>query len=214
MAMKLFGQDGNLDEDVQDILYELGNVGVGMASVAIGRLLGVRVELTSPNVLPVAKMSDQMLLAHIGKEEAGIWMRFAAPMSGSVLFILKRSFVTDVVEKMTGTRCEGDQLYKNEILFSALTEFANMLSAAYMKAVGTYAKMRIYLSPYLFVSENEQIRLGDMGDTTGMAADQAIWVETKFLLLEEEGQTDDAGRVVMLPDDNTVEMLMQALGLY
>ena len=46
-----------------------------------------------------------------------------------------------------------------------------------------------------------------------MAADQAIWVETKFLLLEEEGQTDDAGRVVMLPDGNTVEMLMQALGL-
>ena len=73
--------------------------------------------------------------------------------------------------------------------------------------------MRIYLSPYLFVSGNEQIRLGDVSYELQMAADQAIWVETKFLLLEEEGQTDDAGRVVMLPDGNTVEMLMQALGL-
>ena len=211
--MKLFDQSGKLDADVQDILYELGNVGVGMASITIGRLLGVRIELVSPNVISVTDLSDQMLLSHIEKEEVGIWMRFAAPMSGLVLFILKRSFVIEVVEKMTGTRCEEEQLYKNEILFSALTEFANMLSAAYMKAVGTYTKMRIYLSPYLSVSGNEQIRLGDVSYELQMAADQAIWVETKFLLLEEEGQTDDAGRVVMLPDGNTVEMLMQALGL-
>ena len=49
--MKLFDQSGKLDADVQDILYELGNVGVGMASITIGRLLGVRIELVSPNVI-------------------------------------------------------------------------------------------------------------------------------------------------------------------
>ena len=31
--MELFGQDGKLDTDVQDVLYELGNVGVGMARI-------------------------------------------------------------------------------------------------------------------------------------------------------------------------------------
>ena len=30
LVMKLFDQDGKLDEDVQDALYELGNVGVSM----------------------------------------------------------------------------------------------------------------------------------------------------------------------------------------
>ena len=79
--MKLFDQSGKLDADVQDILYELGNVGVGMASITIGRLLGVRIELVSPNVISVTDLSDQMLLSHIEKEEVGIWMRFAAPMS-------------------------------------------------------------------------------------------------------------------------------------
>lgn len=115
---------------------------------------------------------------------------------------------------MTGNRCEQEQIYKNEMAFSAVTEFAGMLAAAYMKAVGKYTGMRIFLSPYMYVSGKEQIRLGDQVHRQGLAADQAIWVETRFQLLEEHGdQTNDAGRVIMLPDEDTVEMLMEALGL-
>ncbi len=211
--MELFGRDGKLDEDVQEVLYELGNVGVGMASVTIGRLLGVRIELASPNVIPVTEVSDQTLLTHIGEDDAGIWMHFAEPMRGLVLFILNRSFVYDVVDKMTGKPYEGEQLYQNEIAFSAVTEFANMLSAAYMKAVGKYTNLRIFLSPYMFVFGNVQIMLGDTLHPQGFCADQAIWVETRFQLLEEDPQTEDAGRVIMLPDDDTVEMLINALEL-
>lgn len=40
--MELFQRNGQLDEDVEDILYELGNVGVGMVSTTIGSMLGVR----------------------------------------------------------------------------------------------------------------------------------------------------------------------------
>ena len=109
--MELFGRDGKLDEDVQDVLYELGNVGVGMASVTIGRLLGVRIELASPNVIPVTEVSDQTLLTHIGEDDAGIWMHFAEPMRGLVLFILNRSFVYDVVDKMTGKPYEGEHAW-------------------------------------------------------------------------------------------------------
>ena len=212
--MKLFDQDGKLDEDVQDALYELGNVGVGMASITIGRILGVRVELAAPNVVPVAEVSDQTLLANVGQDQAGIWMRFAKPMNGAVLFILDRSFVNHVVEKMTGRRKEGNELYTDEIAFTSVTEFANMLSAAYMKAVGKYTGMRIFVSPYLFVMDQQQISLGDMQQAPDPVAGQAVWVETQFQLLDEGGgQTHAVGRVVMLPDDDTVGMLMEALGL-
>lgn len=43
--MELFQGNGQLDEDVEDILYELGNVGVGMVSTTIGSMLGVRAEI-------------------------------------------------------------------------------------------------------------------------------------------------------------------------
>lgn len=212
--MNLFDQEGKLDEDVEDILYELGNVGVGMASITIGRLLGVRVELDTPNVVPVQDMSDRTLLAHIDQESIGICMRFLEPMNGSVLFILKRTFVYDVVEKMTGMRYEDETLYEEEVAFSAVTEFANMLSAAYMKAVGKYTGMRIFMSPSMLVFEKERISMGDMLDKQELTVSRAIWIETSFQLLDEAGEkTSDFGRVIMLPDDDTVEMLMQALGL-
>ena len=46
--MELFQGNGQLDEDVEDILYELGNVGVGMVSTTIGSMLGVRAEIGIP----------------------------------------------------------------------------------------------------------------------------------------------------------------------
>ena len=48
--MELFQGNGQLDEDVEDILYELGNVGVGMVSTTIGSMLGVRAEIGIPGM--------------------------------------------------------------------------------------------------------------------------------------------------------------------
>ena len=212
--MNLFDQDGNLDLDVQDALSELGNVGVGMASITIGRILGVRVELEAPNVIPKETVSEQTLLDYIGQKNIGIWMKFAAPLNGSVLCVLKQGFVYDVVEKMTGSRYEGKDLYADEIALSAVSEFANMLSAAYMKAVGRYTGMRIFVSPYLLVAGGDRICIGEVPEECASQVHKAILVETRFQLLEEDGEkTRAAGKVVMLPDDNTVELLMEALGM-
>lgn len=212
--MNLFDQEGNLDSDVQDALSELGNVGVGMASITIGRILGVRVELEAPNVVPAGTVSRQTLPDDIGRNNIGILMKFAEPLNGFVLCVLKRGFVYDVVEKMTGCRYEGEKLYKDEIAFSAAVEFANMLSAAYMKAVGKYTGMRIFVSPYMMVAEGEQISIGDIPNDGGMDSQKAILVETRFQLLEEgEDKTRAAGKIVMLPDDDTVGLLMEALGM-
>lgn len=212
--MKLFDQDGKLDSDVEDVLYEMGNVGVGMASITIGKILGVRVELETPKVIPAGEVSDQTLLESIEHENIGIWMKFETPLKGSVLFILKQTFVYDVVEKMTGSRYEENALYENEVAFSAITEFANMLSAAYMKAIGKYTGMRIFMSPFMLVFDKERISLGEILEKQGTVANKAIWIETSFQLLDKEGdKTSDFGRVVMLPDDDTVQLLLEALGL-
>ena len=48
--MKIYDENGLIDSDVQEVLYELGNVGLGMASVAIGKLMGLRLNIgVQPN---------------------------------------------------------------------------------------------------------------------------------------------------------------------
>ena len=83
-----------------------------------------------------------------------------------------------------------------------------------MKAVGRYTGMRIFVSPYLLVAGGERICIGEVPEECASQVHKAILVETRFLLLEEDGEkTRAAGKVVMLPDDNTVELLMEALGM-
>ena len=74
--------------------------------------------------------------------------------------------------------------------------------------------MRIFVSPYLLVAGGERIELGDVPGEDAAKAHKAILVETRFQLLEEDGdKTRVVGKVVMLPDDNTVGLLMEALGM-
>jgi len=214
--MRLFDQNGKLDLDVQDALYELGNVGVGMASVTIGKLLGVRVELATPNVVPVGDIVSENLLGDEENDNVGIWMKFKEPLKGSVLFLMNNSFMQDVVECMTGKTYgdEQERIYEDELGFSAMTEFANMLAAAYMRAIGKYTGIRIYMSPVLMVFNREKVSLEKLLEKQGTEANMAIWIETSFQLLDDDGnKTCDVGRVVMLPDDDTVVQLLEALGL-
>ena len=42
--MKIYDEEGYIDSDVHEILYELGNVGIGMASVTVGNMIGLRMK--------------------------------------------------------------------------------------------------------------------------------------------------------------------------
>ena len=82
--MELFQGNGQLDEDVEDILYELGNVGVGMVSTTIGSMLGVRAEIG----IPVITKADMHIVEQIDKkqtEKIGIYLNFANTLNGAVL---------------------------------------------------------------------------------------------------------------------------------
>lgn len=212
--MELYDQNGRLDSDVQDALYELGNVGVGMASVTIGKILGVRVELVTPNLIPADMVVDKYLRPDIREEMVELLMMFSEPMRGAVLFSMNRGFIGDVLEKMTGEKYEKDAFYEDEIASSALREFTSMLSAAYMKAISSYTGLRIYMSPRMVFLNKEPYFLRDMMAELESVTEQAISIETSFMLLDNNGgRTQDAGQIAMLPDEKTVCMLMESLGL-
>ena len=93
--MQLFNGDGSLEEEVEDILYELGNVGVGMVSTTIGQILGVRAEIG----IPVVTKADMHILEHVEKSDTpkiGIYLNFANTLNGAVLLLLDMGFIHDM----------------------------------------------------------------------------------------------------------------------
>jgi len=216
--MKMFEQNGDLDADVQDTLYELGNVGLGMASVTIGKILGVRVMLESPVVVPLGGSQIKEFVMEAmrrgGGKEIGLFMEFQDTLQGMVLLIMNTGFLAAIVNKMTGCAYEETELVTDEISFSAISEFANMISAAYAKAIGSYTGMRVYLSPVMMDIDCEENLLQDVLDKLGGACKMAISVQTDFILTEENGEkTGDIGHFIMLPVQSSVESLMKALGM-
>lgn len=197
--MNIFNEEGLIDSDVQDVLYELGNVGLGSASVTIGRIMGLRLHIGVPYISPM----NEELAAQVADFEGrlGILMEFQKTLKGSMIISIKEEFVDKVVEKMTEN--EGISCDETERL-SVLSEFANIICAAYLKAVGQYTDMRIYVKPTGF---------NDIAANDIMAmCHKAICIDTSFTVVYENGETlDDVGHVIMLPDEESAGKLIEPL---
>ncbi len=216
--MIVFDNNGKLDADVQDTLYELGNVGLGMASVTIGRILGVRVFLESPTILPLSGGQIEEFVTGEVRDKAGenmgFFMDFKESLQGMMLLIIGRDFISKIVEKMTGCTYNGEELLTDEMSFSAISEFANMITAAYAKAIGSYTGIRVYLSPVMADINGEKALLEKALERLSSECRTAISVKTDFVLTDQEGErTDDTGRVIILPGEDSVKKLMEALGM-
>lgn len=197
--MNIFNEEGLIDSDVQDVLYELGNVGLGSASVTIGRIMGLRLHIGVPQIAPM----DEKLAAEMVNFDGrlGIMMKFQKTLKGSMLISIKEEFVDKVVERMAEK--EGISCDESERI-SVIQEFANIICAAYLKAVGQYTDMRIYVKPAGF----NDIAINDIMTK----CHKAICIDTSFTVVYENGDSlDDVGHVIMLPDEESAGKLIEPL---
>ena len=197
--MNIFDEEGLIDSDVQDVLYELGNAGLGSASITIGRIMGLRLQIGVPHVSPMNEELAREMLNFDGK--LGIMMRFQKTLNGSMLISIKEEFVDKVVEKMS----EDEDISCDEAeRMSVMQEFANIVCAAYLKAVGQYTDMRIYVKPAGF----NDIAIDDIMTK----CHKAICIDTGFKVIYDNGDfLDDVGHVIMLPDEESAGKLIEPL---
>ena len=197
--MNIFNEDGLIDSDAQDILYELGNVGLGSASITIGRIMGLRLHIGVPKIAPMDEKLAEEMVNFNGK--FGVMMKFQKTLNGSMLISMKEAFVDIVIEKMAEDKeliCDASER------MSLLQEFANIICAAYLKAVGQYTDMRIYVKP----AGLEEITI----DNIMIKYNKAICIDTGFTIVYENGEfLDNVGRVIMLPDEESAGKLIEPL---
>ena len=118
--MKIYDENGLIDSDVQEVLYELGNVGLGMASVAIGKLMGLRLNIGVPKVMTAEQLLEDDCDA---EERIGILLDFERDMGGSMIFLLKEEFVDEVIEKTIQSEHMENEVLDEGERESVLQEF-------------------------------------------------------------------------------------------
>ena len=180
--MELFQGNGQLDEDVEDILYELGNVGVGMVSTTIGSMLGVRAEIG----IPVITKADMHIVEQIDKkqtEKIGIYLNFANTLNGAVLLLMDMQFIHQIVEVLLEQPVAEQKLLTDEESASAIAEFANIIVASYMNAMGSYTGIRIFVTPVSVKLGYADELVEDALQNLNLCCNEAICVNTDFLQL-------------------------------
>lgn len=209
--MKVFN-DGKLNADIADTLYELGNVGVGQASIALGKMLGVGVSISIPKVVPVYLDMMNIIGDDPEKVAMGILMSMEKTLGGVVLFIIEKDFIADVLYKLTGKVYEGEAMVEDEESLSAIQEVANIMAASYMKAIGTYTGIRLFLSPVMVGVDMIGALVSFPIAQLAIQCKKAISVDTCFGIMDKDGKSSQqAGRIIMLPDEESVGKLMEAL---
>lgn len=208
--MKIYDEEGYIDSEVHEILYELGNVGIGMASITIGNMIGLRMNVGVPSIVPVREIMKKEAPDTVRK--AGILMDFQRSMEGSMLFLLEEHFVNEVIE----ITCKSENINTEEMddidKLSVLEEFANITSAAYLKAVGQYTGMRLFVKPVWMKFESTDKLLNEVMDRMEKNFSKAVCVDASYSIVYEDGtKKEDVGHVIMLPDEKSVEKLVGPL---
>lgn len=212
--MSIYNEKGELFPDIKDVLSELSNVGVGMASVALGKIIGMRVSIEPPRVVPGAEAMEGLLGLDPQEVAVGIIMSMEKTLGGVVLFIIEKDFIFDAVRIMTGKENCDMSFLEDEDCVSAIQELANIMAAACVKAFGDYTRIKIYLSPTMMgldmVGALISFPLAQMEYTL----EKAICIDTKISLLDNQHHVmQNVGRSIIMPDEKSVIKLMAALGM-
>ena len=195
----------NENSEYFDVLKEIGNVGAENASAAFAMMLGQKVEVSVPKVR-ILDFKDAG--GAIGGEEqimAGIYLMVEGDISGGMMFLLKKEAASKLVGILMGDPDRDINAELSEIECSALNEIGNILTSSYLSSIADLTKLRIHPSvPSLCVDMAGAI-LSVPAIEFGMMCDKLLLIENRF-------SSDVEGYLILVPDIESYDRLLEALG--
>ena len=165
--------------DEMDILREVGNIAAAHGSIALSQLLGKKINLSLPAVDVVSRAAASEK-ANEGKLGMAVIVRIVTGLKGEAVFMLeeKNAF------KLVGLSCiineeEKKSSVLTELGISTIKEIGNIVTGAYLGAIGMMLKKVILTFPPTLISGtiNEVLSLIL---SSSSADDSALLIEAMF----------------------------------
>ncbi|WP_024831355.1 chemotaxis protein CheC [Ruminiclostridium josui] len=191
-----------------DVLREIGNIGAGNAVTSLAKMIDKKVDMAVPEV---KIMGFDKVSQILGGEEilvVGILLNVTGDLTGNMMFILDINAARKLVNILLGSNDETN-LDFNELELSALKEIGNILTASYLSALAGLTNLKILPSvPELAIDMAGAI-LSVPAIEFGKVGDSVLYIETEF----SEGITKVFGDFLLIPDVESYEVLLRALGV-
>lgn len=193
-----------LSNEYFDVLRELGNIGAGNATSALAAMLKCKVDMKVPQVKMLEFKDVGAILGGEEQEMAGAYLGVEGDVTGSILFLVKKSVALHLVEKLMGRKSDDF----GEMEQSAYKEISNIITGSYLNALSSLTGLTIYPSvPDLTV---------DMaGAILSVPAVEFGIYGDNILLIQSQISDDIAidGFFVMVPDMESYKKILSSLGI-
>ena len=190
-----------------DVLKEIGNIGAGNATTAIANMLGLRIDMSVPEVafLPVEELGSA-----IGAEDeiiVGILLGVEEDIDGSMMFLMDMASTHHIVNKLM-MRDDSYSEPFDEMDLSAIKEVGNIIAGSYLSALSGLTNLTIVPSvPFVAVDMAAAI-LSVPAVQFGIFGDNALMINTEF--------SDDlgiSGHFILMPEEDSYAKILTALGV-
>lgn len=190
-----------------DVLKEIGNIGAGNATTSLAKMLGIKINMSVPNV---QLLSIQELTTALGNEEetiVGIFLELEKDVNGSMMFLLDLKSAHYLANHLQGKPLDNEEDF-DEMDISAMKEIGNIIAGSYLSAISTMTQLVITSSiPYLTIDMAAAI-LSVPAIQFGQVGDNALLIETTF-----GNDTTLSGYFILLPGLDSYDKILTSLGI-
>jgi len=197
-----------LNAEQLDALREISNIGMGHAATALSQLVGKTVHLNVPNVnvLPISQVPE--VLGGPQQLVVGIYMQILGDARGNILLIFPLDSAMELVENLLLKR-PANYTALNELEVSTLKEVGNILSSAFLNALGMLLKLTLIPSVPILSCDMAGAVVDYVLIELGKTGDISLMVETEFRSEEDRIK----GHFYMIPGVDSLEIILSSLGI-
>jgi chemotaxis protein CheC len=197
----------SLNNNMIDVLKELGNIGAGNAATALASMISKKVDMAVPNVRILEFKNVAEILGGEENLVIGIYFELTEDVVGNMMFALDLDSAINLTDMLYNRKKEGKEL--DEMDISALCEVGNILSSSYANSLSILTGLKIFISVPSISIDMAGAILSVPAIQFGHVSDHAVMIETLFA----EDQNLVKGNFFLLPDLSSFDKIMTALGV-
>ncbi|KRT35632.1 chemotaxis protein CheC [Acetomicrobium hydrogeniformans] len=195
-----------------DVIRETVNIGAGNAATALSQLLGsvVTMDVPKAELVSIYDISDRY--ASPTELVCAVYLRFEGEISGNMLWIMNEEVsgqLVKVLAKKNLGNISVEQL--NEVTDSLLVEVGNIVLSSFLNAISSMINSSLPVTVPAIAHDMLGAILDLLAAYYGMVGDVAIVSEANLRIMDYE--TPMNGHVMLLPDPQSLSMLLSKLGV-
>jgi len=128
-----------------DAIGEIGNISMGAAATALYSLIGHKVTITTPHVIPDGW--GQLAGQNAGRQMVAVKIEYTDGLQGGTLLLLKEEDVKLITDLMMGGDGSNTDGPLNDLHLSAISEAMNQMIGTSATSLSELFSKRIFISP-------------------------------------------------------------------